>query len=216
MNINVNPNAAAHRPDQGSKAQGPSTATAPAEATDEGVEVAMSASAQGALAAGNAANGTPAAKAHQAIMDEPDIYGGMPFGQVVKQFTPGHLKQAAAAEAAAAAAAAAEAAAAAAAAEAAAAAAAEETSTVDESGETPVEPDAGETTETAPATEEPILAEDGAMPDEAVAADETSETVVETPAEPDAGTVDPVPVADSSDLIDELLEEIIADDEEIT
>ncbi len=233
MKIDFNPNAVAHRPSNAGN-QSPQTTPASTGQSGGGDEINISPEAQQALASGSTVN-SPAFQARAAIaggaaaaVEGAEDLSSLPFGQVVKQFTPGHLMQAAAAaEAAAAAAAAAE----------------EEGSTVEEGGEvadggevaegeeTPTEtPEAGETSETAP-TEEPVLADDGAVPDEGVAPDEGEPTiVVEEPdptellaGEEDSGVVDdsqpaaeddtivtdsPVVTADTDTLIEELIEEL--------
>ena len=108
MNITVNPNAAAHAPTvaaHGPNALGRQTLSTPpatTEAPSEAVEISLSPAARqalGASAPGSASN-SPAHQARRYIADSPAGVGtgpdpAGPFGQVVKTFTPGHLRQAA-------------------------------------------------------------------------------------------------------------------------
>ena len=130
MKIDFHPNAAAQRPqNSGSQAQAPQTGPASTGQSGGTDDIQLSQAAQQLLAQGvetqnSSAANSPAFLAREAMaavaVAAEGTYEGMPFGQVVKDFTPGHIRQAAAAaaEAEAVAAAAAEAEAAAAAAEA--------------------------------------------------------------------------------------------------
>ncbi len=101
MNITVNPNAAAHRPNTlGGQIR--TTPPATSEAPSAAVEINLSPAARQALgssASGSASN-SPAHQARLYIAENPAGGGAGPdpagpFGQVVKTFTPGHLRQAA-------------------------------------------------------------------------------------------------------------------------
>ena len=100
MNVTINPNAAAHGPNAHGR-QTLSTPPATTEAPSEAVEISLSPAARqalGASAPGSASN-SPAHQARRYIAESlagggagPDPAG--PFGQVVKTFTPGLLRQA--------------------------------------------------------------------------------------------------------------------------
>jgi len=113
MNVSFNPQAgnsraAAHRPTSAPAALQTQTSTQTAPAGNGGVEIQLSAAAQQLLSAqqgGEAQAGTPAglaaaflasaASASEAAGESGGAH--QPFGQTVRDFTPGHLKQAAAA-----------------------------------------------------------------------------------------------------------------------
>jgi len=117
MNVSFNPQAGnsqatAHRPTSAPAALQTQTSTQTAPAGNGGVEIQLSAAAQQLLSAqqgGKAQAGTPAglaaaflasaASASEAAGETAGESGGthQPFGQTVRDFTPGHLKQAAAA-----------------------------------------------------------------------------------------------------------------------
>ena len=100
MNITVNPNAAAHGPNAHGR-QTLSTPPATTEAPSEAVEISLSPAARQALgaSASESASSSPAHQARLYIAENPAGGGAGPdpagpFGQVVKTFTPGHLRQA--------------------------------------------------------------------------------------------------------------------------
>lgn len=104
MNVSFHPQAAAHRPSAAPAPQPSQTSTETAPSGEAGDTVELSAAAQQLLSAqkaGKAQPHTPAGQAAAALAgaaasDETDG-APQPFGQIVRGFTPGHLKHAAAA-----------------------------------------------------------------------------------------------------------------------